>query len=92
MRDLVEGIRNVAGDRVQEGERVELLRDVLEEGGEGVQLLREIPYLVPDVFRDVAGHLGELADAGEHREQPEPIELGRHPVKDLYQRFLKLRR
>ena len=84
MRDLIEGVRNVAGDRVQEGERVELLRDVLEEGGEGVQLLREIPYPVPDVLRDVAGHLGELADAGEPREQPEPVELGRHLVEDFY--------
>ena len=85
MRDLVEGIRNVPGDRVQEGERVELLRDVLEEGGEGVQLLWEILYPVPDVFRDVAGHLGEFSDAGEPRKEPEPVELGRDPVEDLYQ-------
>ena len=85
MRDHVEGVRDVAGDGVQEGKSVELLRDVLEERGEGVQLLREVPDAVPDVLRHVARHLRDLADAGEAGEQPEPVELGRHPVENLDQ-------
>ena len=58
--------------------------DVLEERGEGVELLRQLPDPVPDVLGDVARHLGELADAGQPRQQPEPVELGRHSVENLH--------